>query len=50
MTNMTDHAATMRDFRLDVPARFNWAFDPKTISGKIRRAELRDMEKNRTSR
>jgi acyl-coenzyme A synthetase/AMP-(fatty) acid ligase len=27
MTNMTDYAATMRDFRLDVPARFNWAFD-----------------------
>jgi acetyl-CoA synthetase/medium-chain acyl-CoA synthetase len=27
MANMTDYAATMRDFRLDVPARFNWAFD-----------------------
>jgi acyl-coenzyme A synthetase/AMP-(fatty) acid ligase len=25
--NMTDYAATMRDFRLEVPARFNWAFD-----------------------
>ena len=24
---MTDYAATMRDFRLEVPARFNWAFD-----------------------
>ncbi len=25
--NMTDYAATMRDFRLEVPPRFNWAFD-----------------------
>lgn len=25
--NMTDYAKTMREFRLDVPARFNWAFD-----------------------
>jgi len=25
--NMTDYAATMRAFRLEVPARFNWAFD-----------------------
>src|SRR3989304_3947991 len=24
---MTDYAATRRDFRLAVPARFNWAFD-----------------------
>ena len=24
---MADYAATMRDFRLEVPARFNWAFD-----------------------
>ncbi|HYE92839.1 MAG TPA: AMP-binding protein [Terriglobales bacterium] len=24
---MTDYAATMRDFRLDVPARFNWAYE-----------------------
>jgi hypothetical protein len=24
---MTDYEATMRDFRLEVPARFNWAFD-----------------------
>jgi acyl-coenzyme A synthetase/AMP-(fatty) acid ligase len=27
MANMTDYAATMREFRLDVPARFNWAFE-----------------------
>jgi acetyl-CoA synthetase/medium-chain acyl-CoA synthetase len=26
-TNMTDYTATMREFRLEVPARFNWAFD-----------------------
>ena len=25
--NMTDYAATCREFRLAVPARFNWAFD-----------------------
>jgi medium-chain acyl-CoA synthetase len=25
--NMTDYAATCRDFRLDVPGAFNWAFD-----------------------
>src|SRR5262249_60854382 len=25
--NMTDSARTMREFRLDVPARYNWAFD-----------------------
>ncbi len=24
---MTDYAATRRDFRLEVPERFNWAFD-----------------------
>ena len=70
---MTDCAATMRDFRLEVPARFNWAFDtfdakavaapykypreiefvadlPKTISGKIRRTEFRQMERDRLQR
>src|SRR5438128_7435311 len=25
--NMIDYARTMREFRLDVPARYNWAFD-----------------------
>jgi len=25
--NMVDYARTMREFRLDVPARYNWAFD-----------------------
>ena len=25
--NMTDYRATMREFRLEVPPRFNWAFD-----------------------
>jgi medium-chain acyl-CoA synthetase len=25
--NMTDYAATMANFRIEVPARFNWAFD-----------------------
>ena len=27
MANMTDYAATMRDFRLEVPPRFNWAYE-----------------------
>src|SRR5262249_44949055 len=27
LMNMTDYAATMRDYRLDVPFRFNWAFE-----------------------
>ena len=27
MPNMTDYTATMRGFRLEVPPRFNWAFD-----------------------
>jgi acyl-coenzyme A synthetase/AMP-(fatty) acid ligase len=27
MPHMTDYATSMREFRLDVPARFNWAFD-----------------------
>src|SRR5919201_2258178 len=27
MPHMTDYARTMRDFRLEVPARFNWAYD-----------------------
>jgi acyl-coenzyme A synthetase/AMP-(fatty) acid ligase len=27
MPHMTDYATTMRDFRLEVPARFNWAFE-----------------------
>jgi acetyl-CoA synthetase/medium-chain acyl-CoA synthetase len=27
MANMPDYAAAMRDFRLEVPARFNWAFE-----------------------
>ena len=27
MPHMTDYARTMREFRLDAPARFNWAFD-----------------------
>jgi acyl-coenzyme A synthetase/AMP-(fatty) acid ligase len=27
MAHMTDYAATMREFRLEVPARFNWAHD-----------------------
>jgi acetyl-CoA synthetase/medium-chain acyl-CoA synthetase len=27
MPQMTDYAATMRDFRLAVPARFNWAYE-----------------------
>ena len=25
--NMVDYARTMREFQLDVPARYNWAFD-----------------------
>ena len=25
--NMTDYAATCRDFSLPVPEQFNWAFD-----------------------
>ncbi|MBI3107034.1 MAG: acyl-CoA synthetase, partial [Candidatus Rokubacteria bacterium] len=25
--DLTDYAATMAGFRLEVPARFNWAFD-----------------------
>jgi acetyl-CoA synthetase/medium-chain acyl-CoA synthetase len=27
MPNMTDYAATMREFRLAAPARFNWAYE-----------------------
>ena len=27
MPHMTDYAATMREFRLEVPPRFNWAYD-----------------------
>src|SRR5918996_1783183 len=27
MPNMTDYVRTMREFRLEVPARFNWAYD-----------------------
>ncbi len=34
--NMTDYAATAREFRLEVPGRFNWAFD--TFDGWARDA------------
>src|SRR5207244_4390485 len=34
MAHMTDYAATMRDFHLDVPARFNWAYDTFDVWGR----------------